>query len=232
MQVHQRSSTMRDSTASMRRPGRLQRNYPAGARLPPRSSKIRVTTRDMQLTKDTGTNVASQDKTRSSLKQKTSAASIEFEKTILTDNGRRLFGDFVKSRDAFNDIIERAASLAVANRDARDSDADAVARGQGWRDHKREQASSSTKMIEAKTRAGQEDGGEQRCGWQQRPHGDRHPGHRRSYCGNRDRPSAHPDHQGAGGRRAQGGRGDRPAGGGRRPVRGGATRLHGRHRPA
>ena len=79
--------------------------------------QVRVTVRDLQLAKDAGTKAACQEKFKQ-LEQKINSASSEFEKTILTENGRRLFDEFVKSRDAFNAIIQRVASLALANRDA------------------------------------------------------------------------------------------------------------------
>ena len=78
--------------------------------------QMRVAMRDLQLHKDTASRAASQEKIKQ-MKQRINEASAEFEKTILTENGRRLFEEFTRNRDAFNGIIERAAGLAVANRD-------------------------------------------------------------------------------------------------------------------
>jgi methyl-accepting chemotaxis protein len=41
-----------------------------------------------------------------------------FEKTILTENGRKLFEDFQKSREVYGQVIERVIPLAMADKDA------------------------------------------------------------------------------------------------------------------
>jgi len=79
--------------------------------------QIRCVARDAQLAKDASAKADCQGKFKQ-LKQKLNEESTAFEKTILTDAGRKMFEDFVKSRDAFNDILERVIGLTVANRDA------------------------------------------------------------------------------------------------------------------
>ncbi|OGU16627.1 MAG: chemotaxis protein [Geobacteraceae bacterium GWC2_53_11] len=41
-----------------------------------------------------------------------------FEKTILTDDGRKLFEEFKKSREAYGQIVDRVVPLAMADKDA------------------------------------------------------------------------------------------------------------------
>ena len=79
--------------------------------------QIRVITRDLQLAKDASRKTATLAKIKP-LEQQINEASAEFERTILTENGRKLFSAFAKNRDAYQALVDRIASLVTANRDA------------------------------------------------------------------------------------------------------------------
>ena len=73
-------------------------------------------------------------------------AATEFEKTILTDEGRKLFADFKKTRDVYRPMVDRMLQLAMANQD---KEALAVLQGEGAKASRDEQ-DAIEKLVEAK----------------------------------------------------------------------------------
>lgn len=89
--------------------------------------RIRINLRDLVETND------SQEKaqileTIKKLRNETSEKSVSYEKTILTDEGRKLFEEFKASREIYGKVIERIEALAAADKDA---EAGALLKGEG-----------------------------------------------------------------------------------------------------
>ena len=79
--------------------------------------RIRINLRDMVETNNVAEKQTALDiikKIRADNNERAAA----FEKTILTDEGRTLFGEFKKSREAYGQIIDRVVPLAMADKDA------------------------------------------------------------------------------------------------------------------
>jgi len=109
--------------------------------------QIRCVARDAQLAKDANAKMDCQQKFKQ-LKQKINEDSLAYEKTILTDNGRKQYEEFIKNRDAFNDILERVISLTVANRDAEGL---AILQSAEAKSALQAEEDSIEKMVDAKT---------------------------------------------------------------------------------
>ncbi len=89
--------------------------------------RVRINLR--QLAEETNAQERQKDlETIKKLRQEISEKSEKFEKTILTDEGRKLFAEFKATREVYGKIIEHASSLALAGRNA---EATALLEGDG-----------------------------------------------------------------------------------------------------
>jgi methyl-accepting chemotaxis protein len=89
--------------------------------------RVRINLRDLVETND------QQEKpqileTIKKLREEITEKSKTFEKTILTDEGRELFQNFKKSRDAYGQVIEKVVQLAMVDKNA---EAIAILKGEG-----------------------------------------------------------------------------------------------------
>lgn len=80
------------------------------------------------------------------MREQIDKSSAEFEKTILTDEGRKLFEDFKKSRSMYGPLVDKMVQLALANQD---KEAIALMQGEGAKASKDEQ-DAIEKLVDAK----------------------------------------------------------------------------------
>jgi len=79
--------------------------------------RIRINLRE--LAEDTNAQERQKNlETINKLRKETGEISEKFEKTILTDDGRKMFADFKETRVAYGKVIDRTISLASANKNA------------------------------------------------------------------------------------------------------------------
>ena len=79
--------------------------------------RIRINLRDMVETNNLAEKQAALD-TIKKIRAENNERAVTFEKSILTDEGRKLFEEFKKSREAYGQIIDRVLPLAMADKDA------------------------------------------------------------------------------------------------------------------
>ncbi|AJE02935.1 methyl-accepting chemotaxis protein [Geobacter pickeringii] len=89
--------------------------------------RMRINLRDA-VTAETSQERAKAAETIGKLREEIGRRSDSFEKTILTDEGRKIFGEFKESRKVYGAALEKALSLAGAGRQA---EAEAVVKGEG-----------------------------------------------------------------------------------------------------
>ncbi|MEI7816276.1 MAG: MCP four helix bundle domain-containing protein [Desulfuromonadales bacterium] len=89
--------------------------------------RIRINLRDLVETNIAADKQSALD-TIKKLRTENNERAAAFEKTILTDEGRKLFEEFKKSREVYGQIIDRIVPLAFADKDA---EAMAILRGEG-----------------------------------------------------------------------------------------------------
>ena len=73
-------------------------------------------------------------------------ASVSFEKTILTEEGRKLFDEFMRTRKVYGPLLEKVIALAMENKNA---EATAVLQGEAGK-ASREEQNAIEKLMEAK----------------------------------------------------------------------------------
>ncbi|MDD5286254.1 MAG: MCP four helix bundle domain-containing protein [Desulfuromonadaceae bacterium] len=73
-------------------------------------------------------------------------AAAEFEKTILTDEGKKMFEEFKRTRTAYGPVVDKMLQLALANQD---KEALALMQGEGAKTSRDEQ-NAIEKLVEAK----------------------------------------------------------------------------------
>jgi methyl-accepting chemotaxis protein len=79
--------------------------------------RVRINLRDLVEADNAADRQTSLD-TIKKLRADISDKSAAFEKTILTDDGKKMFEDFKKTREAYGQIIDRITPLAMADKDA------------------------------------------------------------------------------------------------------------------
>jgi methyl-accepting chemotaxis protein len=89
--------------------------------------RVRINMRDL-VEADNPTDRQTALDTIKKLRADISEKSAAFEKTILTDEGRKLFEDFKKAREGYAQIIDRVTPLAMSDKDA---EATAILKGDG-----------------------------------------------------------------------------------------------------
>ncbi|MBU5612963.1 MCP four helix bundle domain-containing protein [Geomonas azotofigens] len=107
--------------------------------------RIRVNLRDLLTAKTPQEEQAKVDRVKM-LRGELDKAAGEFEKTILTDEGRKLFQEFKQARAGYEPIIDQIVRLALANRD---NEATALMTGEGAKFSKMEQ-DAIDKLVDAK----------------------------------------------------------------------------------
>jgi methyl-accepting chemotaxis protein len=89
--------------------------------------RVRINLRELVITDNAADKQVALD-TIKKLRAEISDKAAAFEKTILTDEGRKLFEDFKKAREGYVQIIDRVTPLAMADKDA---EANAILNGDG-----------------------------------------------------------------------------------------------------
>lgn len=107
--------------------------------------RVRINLREMVGADSAADKQAAQDLIKK-LRDDISVKSDAFEKTILTEEGKKLFEDFKKTREAYGQIIDRVTPLALADKDA---EATIILKGDGKKAAFEEQAALD-KLQEAK----------------------------------------------------------------------------------
>jgi methyl-accepting chemotaxis protein len=107
--------------------------------------RLRVNVRDVILS-TSAEDIQKYAKRIQELRGEIDKAATEFEKTILTDEGRKLFEDFKKARTIYGPIVDKMVQLASANQD---KEALAIMQGEGAKASRDEQ-DAIEKLVEAK----------------------------------------------------------------------------------
>ncbi|MBJ6752459.1 MCP four helix bundle domain-containing protein [Geomonas anaerohicana] len=107
--------------------------------------RIRVNLRDLLTAKTTQEEQAKVERIKT-LRGELDKAAGEFEKTILTDEGRKMFQEFRQARAGYDPIIDQIVRLALANRD---NEAAALMSGDGAKYSRMEQ-DAIDKLVDSK----------------------------------------------------------------------------------
>ena len=107
--------------------------------------RMRVNLRDV-VTATTAEDVQKYAKRIQELRAEIDKAATEFEKTILTDDGRKLFEEFKKTRTTYGPTVDKIVQFALSNQD---KEALALMQGEGAKASRDEQEAIE-KLVEAK----------------------------------------------------------------------------------
>jgi methyl-accepting chemotaxis protein len=107
--------------------------------------RIRVNVRDVILA-SSSEDIQKYAKRIQELRSNLDKSALEFEKTILTDEGRKLFEEFKKTRTVYGPITDKMVQLALVNQD---KEALALMQGEGAKASRDEQ-DAIEKLVEAK----------------------------------------------------------------------------------